>query len=186
MTCDKKADCHQKVCDNMCHVHMMCNKCMKPSTITRNTSITLPQKMALSKEPQTEISDILSLTKMISMKTIVPYLPDHLGMDIKVFEASEISQQFYLDTVHCVTKRKRFNIICMFDTFGEYCGMSGKEVKQKLIDELDSNVTWYTMASAACLGMHGIPFIDWLKKLKRPRIWPNELTLYVLCMNLAK
>ena len=138
--------------------------------------------MALSKEPQSKISDIQSLTKMISMNTIVPYLPDHLGMDIKVFEASEISQQFYLDTVHCVTKRKCFNIMCMFDTFGEYCGMTGKEVKQKLIEELDSNVTWYTMASAACLGMHGIPFIDWLKKLKRLRTWPNELTLYALCI----
>ena len=100
------------------------------------------------------------------MKTIVPYLPDHLGMDIKVFEASEISQQFYLDTFHCVTKCKCFNIMCMFDTFWEYCGMTGKEVKQKLIEELDSNVRWYTMASAACLGMCGIPFIEWLKKLK--------------------
>ena len=122
--------------------------------------------MAHPTEPQTEISDIQSLTKTISMKTIVLFLPDHLRMDIKVFEASEISQQFYLDTVHCITKCKRFNIMCMFDTFGEYCGMSGKEVKQRLLEELDSYVTWYTMVSAACLGMCGVPFTDWLKKLK--------------------
>ena len=136
--------------------------------------------MVLSKEPRNEI-DVQSLTKMIQMKTIVPYLPDHMEMDIKVFGASELSRQFYLDTIHCVTKRKRF-IMCMYDTFGEYCGISGKEVKQKLIDELDSSVTWYTMASAACLGMRGIPFTDWLKKLKHPRTWPNELTLYALCI----
>ena len=62
--------------------------------------------MALSKEPRSNISDVLLLTKTIHMKTTVPYLPDHMGMDIKVFEASELSQQYYLDTVHCVTKHK--------------------------------------------------------------------------------
>ena len=48
----------------------------------------LPRKMVLSKEPQSEIGDVHSLTKMIHMKTTVPYLPNHMGMDIKVFEVS--------------------------------------------------------------------------------------------------
>ena len=138
--------------------------------------------MALSKEPQSEIGDVLSLTKKIHMKTTIPYLPDHMGMDIKVFEASDLSQLYYLDTIHCVTKHKHFNVMYMYDTFGEYCGTPGKEIKQKLIHELETNTTWYTTASAACLGMKGIQFMDWLKKLKRPRTWPNELPLYALCI----
>ena len=72
--------------------------------------------------------------------------------------------------------------MCMYDTFGEYCGIPGKDVKAKLIEELENNTPWYTMASAACLGIRGIQYMDWLKKLKRPRTWPNELNLYTLCI----
>ena len=138
--------------------------------------------MSLSKEPRSEIGDVLSLTKKIHMKTTIPYLPDHMGMDIKVFEASDLSQLYYLDTIHCVTKHKHFNVMYMYDMFREYCGTPGKEIKQKLIHELETNTTWYTTASAACLGMIGIQFMDWLKNLKRPRTWPNELPLYALCI----
>ena len=138
--------------------------------------------MALSKEPRSNISDVLSLTKTIHMKTTVPYLPDHIGMDIKVFEASELSQQYYLDTIHCVTKHKRFNVMCMYDTFREYCGLTGKDIKAKLLEELENNTQWYIMASAACLGMRGVQYTDWINKLKCPRTWPNEPSLYALCI----
>ena len=137
-----------------------------PSENSWNTTFTLVTlENGALKKPQSDITDVLSLTKMIHMKTTVPYLPDHMGMDIKVFEASELSQQYYLDTVHCVTKRKCFNVMCMYDTFGEYCGIPGKDVKAKLIEELENNTSWYTMASAACLGMRGIQYMDWIKKL---------------------
>ena len=138
--------------------------------------------MALSKEPRSNIGDVLSLTKTIHMNTTVPFLPDHMGMDIKVFEASELNQQYYLDTIHCVTKRKRFNVMCMYDTLGEYCGITGKDIKAKLLEELENNTQWYTMASAACLGMRGVQYTDWINKLKHPRTWPNELSLYALCI----
>ena len=37
-------------------------------------------------------------------------------------------------------------------------------------------------ANAACLGMHGLKYKDWLKKLEKARTWPNELALYALCI----
>ena len=70
----------------------------------------------------------------------------------------------------------------MYDTFGEYCSIPGKDVKAQLIEELENNIHWYTMAIAACLGMRGIQFTDWFNKLKRPRTWPNKLSLYALCI----
>lgn len=47
-----------------------------------------------------------NITKRIRYKSTVPYLPENQGIDIKVFENSELSIQYYLDMTHCVTKSK--------------------------------------------------------------------------------
>ena len=38
------------------------------------------------------------------------------------------------------------------------------------------------MADTCPLGMRGIRYDQWLKKLEKPRTWPDELCLYMLCM----
>ena len=128
----------------------------------------LPWKMVAEKEPCGIIGDLSHLTKVINMKSTVPYLPDTLGIDKILFEQHPLSDQYYLDMIHCVTKRKHFNVFCLYDSFAEYCDLNGKEVKARLLEELDSNIVWYTKASAACLGMRGVTYNDWLKKLKWP------------------
>ena len=129
----------------------------------------LLQKMAaISKKPRSSFSDLSQITKKIYYKTTVQYLPDNMGMDIKVFEQHELCQQFYLDTSHCVTKRKHYNSKCLYDTFAELCELSGSEVKEHLIKELETNYFWYGSASSACLGMRGLTYKEWLEKLKKP------------------
>ena len=93
-----------------------------------------------------------------------------------------LSDQYYLDTSHCVTKSKRFNNKCLYDTFAEYCTLTGAEVKIKLLQELKAKEEWYTKASAACLGMRSVTYSDWHKKLQKAHTWPNELALYALCI----
>ena len=94
----------------------------------------------------------------------------------------EIRNQFYLDTSYCVTKRKTFNRHCLYDTFAEYTDLNANEVKAELISELITNHDWYNKAGAACLGMRGIKYDTWLKKLRVAHGWPDKLALYALCI----
>ena len=103
-------------------------------------------------------------------------------MDIQVFDQDSLSDQYSLDTSHCVTKSKQFNNKCLYDTFVEYCMLSSTEVKSKLIQELKQREEGYVWATAACLAMRGFKYNEWLKKLERVRMWPNELALYALCI----
>ena len=120
--------------------------------------------------------------KQISYRSAVSYLPDTNGMDIQVFDQDSLSDQYYLDMSHCVTKSKRFNNRCLYDTFAEYCTLSGMDVKRKLIIELKEREDWYIKASVACLGMQSVKYEEWFKKLQKARTWPNELVLYALCI----
>ena len=139
--------------------------------------------MAAFGEPRSSgIHSLSGIIDKIQYKSIVQYLPDTMGLDIKAFEESEYGFQYYLDTSICVTKRKTYNRKCLYDTFSKYCDLSGDEVKAKVLYELESNSVWYTKASAACLGMRGIKFDVWLKKQACPHTWPNELILYALCI----
>ena len=126
--------------------------------------------------------DLCNIMKQISYRSVVSYLPDTNGMDIQVFDQDSLSDQYYLDTSHCVTKSKRFNNHCLYDTFTEYCTLSGMDVKRKLITELKEHEDWYIIASAACLGMRSVKYEEWFKKLQKARTWPNELALYALCI----
>ena len=118
----------------------------------------------------------------IEYKSDIGYIPDTNGVDINAFNQGNLSDMYYLDTVHCVTKRKTYNRKCMYDIFGEYSNMTGDEVKAKLITELSENKEWYRMAGTCPLGMRGVGFDQWLKKLEKPRTWPDKLCLYGLCM----
>ena len=96
---------------------------------------------------------------------MVSYLPDRMGLDIKLFDTLDISKQFYIDTVHCVTKRKAFNRNCLYDTFAECSNISADQVKALLLKELSDNQEWYERVGIACLGMREIKFNKWLKTL---------------------
>ena len=123
-----------------------------------------------------------SITNIVDFRTTVSYLPDRMGLDIRLFYSLELSKQFYIDTIHCVTKRKAFNRNCLYDTFAEYTNLRADEVKARLIHELSDKQEWYEQSGIACLGMQGIKYDKWLKKLKLKRSWPEELALYGLCI----
>ena len=126
--------------------------------------------------------DLTSVTKDIYYKGTVSYLSDTMGMDILAFQNNTLCQQFYIDTSHCVTKHKTYNVKCLYETFAEYCDMIASEVKDRLIKEIKIHIRWFMKASTASLGMRGISFDAWFKKHKKPRTWPNEYALYALCI----
>ena len=134
-------------------------------------------KMAVSTSTSIDAMNITGLTKRIDYKTMIPYLPDHLGMDIRLFDVDLLKDQFYLDTAYCVIKRKTFNTKCLYDTFTEYTDLDCDQVKSMLINELTFNSEWYKEAGVASLGMRGIQYQEFLNKLKKKRTWPNELAL---------
>ena len=174
--CDGCLDCHKAICNIACIINY------PRKTVEETVQHVLPCKMAASQEkpPNAVIISLSRITKNIQYKAIVPYLPDANGMDINVFENNTLIDQYYLDMTHCVTRSKRFNCKCLYDTFADYCMLDGKEVKKALVSELKSNEVWYERAASACLGMRGVTFKNWLAKLERPRTWPNELVLYAL------
>ena len=141
---------------------------------------------ASSLQPQTYSAgiceDLTNITKEINFRSIVSYLLDSNDMDIQVFDQGSLSDQYYLDTSHCVTKSKCFNSKCLYNTFAEYCMLTGAEVKIKLLHKLKTREEWYIKASTACLGMRRVAYSDWYKKLQKACTWPNELALYALCV----
>ena len=109
--------------------------------------------MAAIQQPRTPFSRLSDVTKQIFYKSTVSDLSTDMGKDIASFNLDPLNGQFYIDTVYCVTKRKRFNCHCLYDTFVEYCDMDGKQVKTALLKFLEKEKAWFTRASAACLGM---------------------------------
>ena len=101
---------------------------------------------------------LTSVTNQVDYRTTVSYLPDRMGLDIKLFEKMDLSNQFYLDTGYCVTRHKTFNHKCLYDTFAEYTDLTAKEIKAELIKELTTNQDWYNKAGAACLGMRSVKY----------------------------
>ena len=126
--------------------------------------------------------ELVGLINRVEYKTHISYLPDSQGMDIKSFDNSSLQDMYYLDTLNCVTKSKRYNRKCLFDTFGSICDLTGDEMKERVIKEIETYRTWFKDAGTCALGMRGIMFDAWLTKLKRPQTWPNELCLYALCI----
>ena len=66
----------------------------------------------------------MGLINHVEYKTHISYLPDSQGMDIKAFDNSGLQEMYYLDTLFCVTKSKRYNRKCLYDTFGSICDLS--------------------------------------------------------------
>ena len=67
--------------------------------------VMLPRKMVAFGEPRSMgISNLSGIIDKVQYKSIVQYLPDTMGLDIKAFEESEYGFQYYLDTSMCVTK----------------------------------------------------------------------------------
>ena len=124
---------------------------------------------SLNHEPRISIAEeLVNMINKIEYKSDIGYIPDTNGVDINAFNQGNLSDMYYLDTVHCVTKRKTYNRKCMYDIFGEYSNMSADEVKAKLIAELSENKEWYRMAGTCPLGMRGVRFDQWLKRLEKP------------------
>ena len=143
--------------------------------------------MAASSEPSTSnIGDLTSILKIITYKSTVQYLPDTHGVDLRQFDSDSLSQQYYLDTSHVVTKRKTYNVMCLYETFAEYCELTPQEVKQRMLCEIKKHRNWFKKAGMVCLGMRQTDFEHWLKKLEKPRTWPNELALYALCVTFRR
>ena len=133
--------------------------------IGKDSHTLLPLKMAASSlQPRTEIAgignDLSNITKQINYRTFVSYLPDTHGMDIQVFDQDSLSNQYHLDTSHCVTKSKHFNNRCLYDTFAEHCTLSGVEVKKKLILELRRTRTRRLVCKSQCF----MPWNAWFEE----------------------
>ena len=126
--------------------------------------------------------ELVGLINHVEYKTMVPYLPDSQGMDIKAFDSSSLQDMYYLDTLYCVTKAKRFNRKHLYEMFGSICDLTADEMKAKVINEIERYSTWFKSAGTCTLGMRDLMFEAWFDKLKRPCTWPDELCLYALCV----
>ena len=65
---------------------------------------------SLDHEPRLSIAEeLVNMINKIEYKSDIGYIPDTNGVDINVFNQGNLSEMYYLDTVHCVTKRKTYN-----------------------------------------------------------------------------
>ena len=138
--------------------------------------------MAASDENRDIDNELNAMTTRLEYVSQISVLNEQSAYDLRLYNDSEISKQFWLDTKHVVTARKTYNRKCLYDIFGELTDMSGDEVKQLLLEELNGNKEWYSDAGTVSLGMRGVKFGTWLKKLSKPRTIPDELCLYALCV----
>ena len=126
--------------------------------------------------------NIESFTGRVDYVSIIGALTEEYAMDIKAFDNSELSQQYWLDTSHCITKTKRYNRKNLYSIIGSYSNMTEDEVKHKVIMEINEHAEWYDMASSVALTMKGINFKKWLCQLVKHRTMPDEVVLYALCV----
>ena len=138
--------------------------------------------MVAAAKPPSAFRDLNPVNRQIYCKSTVSYLPDFMGVDIMTFEKDPLNQQFYIDMGYCVTKRKTYNVKCLYDTFAELCELDTDGVKKLLIKEIHENKSWFIKSCAACLGMRMVTFESWYSKLQKPRTWPKEFALYTLCV----
>ena len=113
-------------------------------------------------------ANLSSITSKIEYKEYIPYLPDTLGVHINIFNTSSLSEMYYLDTSHVVTKTKRLNCKCLYDTFGEYVDLPGTKMKELAVAEIKQNRALYNRVGRCSLGMCGMNFKKWLDKLPKP------------------
>ena len=77
------------------------------------------------------LGDILSpTTETVNYEETVCYLPETWAMDIKAFDSSGLSDMYWMDTRHCITKCKRYNRNNLYSIFGEYVDLPPDEVKK--------------------------------------------------------
>ena len=115
------------------------------------------------------LGDILSpIMETVNYEETVCYLPETSAMDIKAFDSSDLSDMYWMDTRHCIMKRKRYNRNNLYSIFGEYVDLPPDEIKKMLISEIKSKPDWYSRAGMVCLGMRNTSFEKWLEKLQRP------------------
>ena len=123
-----------------------------------------------------------SFTDRVDYVSIIGALTEEYAMDIKAFDSSEISNQYWLDTCYCVTKTKRYNRKNLYSIFGAYSNMTEDKIKHKVVMEINEHADWYDTASSVSLTMKGITFKKWLNQLVKPRTMPDEVVLYALCV----
>ena len=126
--------------------------------------------------------NVESFTDRVDYVSTIGALTEEYAMDIKAFDNSELSQQYWLDTSHCITKTKRYNRRNLYSIFGSYNNMTEEEVKHKVIMEINEHTEWYDTASSVALTMKGINFKKWLCQLVKQRTMPDEVVLYALCV----
>ena len=126
--------------------------------------------------------NVESFTDRVDYVSTIGALTEEYAMDIKAFDSSEISNQYWLDTRYCVTKTKRYNRKNLYSIFGAYSNMTEDEIKHKVVMEINEHADWYDTASSVSLTMKGITFKKWLNQLVKPRTMPDEVILYALCV----
>ena len=101
----------------------------------------------------------------------VKYLHDKISVDTADYESMDISQQYWLDTKHCVKgygKWQKINVNNLYDILGSYSLDPPATVKSNVIQEIEKNLEWYKWAGKTMLTMKGTMFNKWLTHMKHP------------------
>ena len=110
------------------------------------------------------------------------YLSENDACDGVLFDQSKLGQMFYLDTMHCVTgkRKKKYNSFNLYTIFGAYVNKSPQKVKELMLNEIWTNKHWYLLAGQVVYGMKSMNFDQWFKLMKPKKAHADELCIYAL------
>ena len=125
----------------------------------------------------------MELFEMIRPKEYVTYLSkinhgDRTG--IAAFNQTPISQEYTVDTSLLYPSGRRVNTYHVYDMFGKVAGMDAKEVKQCMLDEIESRFSWYQAKSNVVLSIMETTLEDWIRQHRHRRLRADEICLFAL------
>ena len=111
-----------------------------------------------------------------SYKKFCSYISERDSISLEFYKASKWVNYFALD-ISLTFKNGKVNPDHVYELFGNFNGLSAKEVRMHLLEYIYENIDFFECRSSVCLALRGIGMNTWVDMVKDSRICCDELAL---------
>ena len=111
-----------------------------------------------------------------SYKKFCSYISERDSISLEFYKASKWVNYFTLD-ISLMFKNGKVNPNHVYELFGNFNGLSAKEVRMHLLEYIYKNIDFFECRSSVCLALRGIGMNTWVDMVEDSRICCDELAL---------
>ena len=128
-----------------------------------------------------ELLGSIRLLKAFKMRSLVPYLSPEDATTVEEFNQSELSTDYYVETVNIRCGRYE-NKNHLFDEFASFCGYDDSVyLRIDMINHIAENTARYEWDAHVLLAIHRSNLARWSARMTDPLNKGDELCIYSLC-----